>query len=120
MEPRLQASSYELLLDRRVGGVYGYQVPDNVWVVAAGNSVDDGAIAYEIGSALADRVVHFKVVCEPEQWIKWATANNIAHEVLTFIKVKPDYLIHGQAFKATNNTSDNLIVPTPRKLQIAA
>lgn len=45
-EQRIMASSYELLLDRRIGN---YKVPDNVWCVAAGNSVTDGAIAYDMG-----------------------------------------------------------------------
>lgn len=36
-EPRLQASAYELILDRRIGK---YSLPDNVMVVAAGNRID--------------------------------------------------------------------------------
>jgi len=36
-EPRLQASAYELILDRRIGK---YKLPDNVMVVAAGNRID--------------------------------------------------------------------------------
>ena len=41
-EPRLQVSAYELVLDRKVGK---YHAPDNAFIVAAGNRVEDGAIA---------------------------------------------------------------------------
>jgi len=39
-DSRLQASSYELVLDRSLGGK---PIPPNCWVVAAGNDITDGA-----------------------------------------------------------------------------
>lgn len=118
-EPRLQASAYELILDRRVGT---YKLPDSVWVVGAGNSPDDGAIAYEFGTALADRLVHFKVVSNPQEWLVWGEENDIADEVLSFIRVKPDHLdssagitsLTASGNRGGQNVGDKLIVPTPR------
>ncbi len=106
-EPRLQVAAYQLILDRRIGE---YRLPDGWWVVGAGNSPDDGAVAYDMGSALADRLVHFKVVAEPKEWIKWGQNHDIAPEVLTFIQVKPDFLESNQMQQAAGQ----LIGPTPR------
>ena len=53
--PYLQPTVYGLLQERRVGR---HILPDNVFIVAAGNMVEDGAVAYEMGTALADRLVH--------------------------------------------------------------
>jgi hypothetical protein len=88
-ETRLQASAYQLLLDRRVGD---HEVGPNVLIVAAGNSAEHGAISNEMGTAIADRLVHLNLVATPDAWIRWAQDNNIAPEVITFIRVKPDFL----------------------------
>jgi len=106
-EPRLQVAAYQLILDRRIGE---YHLPDGWWVVGAGNAPDDGAVAYDMGSALADRLVHFKVVPEPKEWIRWGQNHGIAPEVLTFIQVKPDFLESNQMQQAAGQ----LIGPTPR------
>ncbi len=106
-EPRLQVAAYQLILDRRVGE---YQLPPDWWVVGAGNAPDDGAISFDMGSALADRLVHFKLVPNPREWIQWGQQNQIAPEVLAFIQVKPDFLESNQLQQA----SGQLIGPTPR------
>lgn len=49
-EHRLRASSYQLVLDREVG--HNYKLPKNVWVVAAGNGLEDGSIAFDMGKQL--------------------------------------------------------------------
>ena len=106
-EPRLQVAAYQLILDRRVGD---YVLPDGWWVVGAGNDPDDGAVAFDMGTALADRLVHFKVVPEAREWIKWGQEHKIAPEVLTFIQVKPDFLEGNQG----QQSAGQLIGPTPR------
>ena len=106
-EPRLQVAAYQLILDRRVGE---YRLPPGWWVVGAGNAPDDGAISFEMGSALADRLVHFKLVPNAREWISWGQNYGIAPEVLSFIQVKPDFLESNQLQQA----SGQLIGPTPR------
>lgn len=107
-EPRLQVAAYQLILDRRVGE---YVLPPDWWVVGAGNNAEDGAIVYEMGSALADRLVHFKVVPDAKAWIKWALENGIESSVIAFIQVKPDYLdATGMGFAHP----DQMLKPTPR------
>lgn len=111
-EPRLQVSAYELILDRKVGK---YKVPDNVFIVAAGNRVQDGAIAYDLTSAISDRFIHFVVEAVPQDWLEWAKNNNINVEVLTFIETKPDFLTSGFDKMLDNDTeSENKITCSPR------
>ena len=88
-EPRLQVSAYQLLLSRRIGS---YKLPDNCYVCAAGNGPADGAIAYEMGTALASRLLHISVKAEPRSWLNWAMANNIHPHILTLIQLKGDLL----------------------------
>lgn len=106
-EPRLQVAAYQLILDRKVGD---YQLPDGWWVVGAGNDPDDGAVAFDMGTALADRLVHFKVVPNAREWIHWGQENGISPEVLTFIQIKPDFLEGNQG----QQSAGQLIGPTPR------
>lgn len=106
-EPRLQASSYELVLDRRVGK---HKLPPGWWVMAAGNGTEHGAISYGMSSALADRFLHVNVTATASGWIKWALEKGIHPSVISFIKMKPEFLTsaHGQ------EQEDHLVVPTPR------
>lgn len=106
-EPRLQVSAYQLLLSRRIGN---YFLPDNCYVCAAGNGPSDGAIAYEMGTALASRLLHIGVQAEPRSWIEWALANNIHNSIITLIQLKGDLL------EQTDSQLDrgDLIGPNPR------
>lgn len=106
-EPRMQATAYQLVLDRRVGP---HVLPDQWMVLGAGNGTEDGAISYRMGSALSDRFVHIKVEANPQDWITWALENDIHPAVISFIRVKPDYLtsVSGQA------KTHQLISPSPR------
>lgn len=109
-EPRLQAAAYELILDRRIGK---YELPTNVMVIAAGNRVEDGAIAYDLTSALSDRFIHYVCLASPQSWIQWADDNNIHSSVKSFIQARPDFLTKG--FKGVTNTpNDDKINPSPR------
>ena len=104
----IQPTVYGLLQERRVGQ---HKIPDNVIIVAAGNGVTDGAVAYEMGTAIADRLIHLQVVANPEDWIKnFAVPNNIHPAVIAFVKTQP------QHFETTEEAmkSDNLIACTPR------
>jgi MoxR-like ATPase len=106
-EPRLQVSAYQLLLSRRIGN---YFLPDNCYVCAAGNGPADGAIAYDMGTALASRLLHISVQAEPRSWIEWALNNNIHNSIITLIQLKGDLL------EQTDSQLErgDLIGPNPR------
>ncbi|MBY4891353.1 MoxR family ATPase [Rhodobacteraceae bacterium N5(2021)] len=86
--PSLQPTVYGLLQERRVGR---HVLPDTVFIVAAGNTVDDGAVAYEMGTALSDRLVHIVVLADTEDWLKSYAPNAGIHPtVAAFLRTRPD------------------------------
>ena len=88
--PSLQPTVYGLLQERRVGR---HRLPDSVMIVAAGNTVEDGAIAYEMGTALSDRLVHMIVRASAEDWLQnYAARAGIHPTVAAFIRTRPDLL----------------------------
>lgn len=106
-EPRIQASAYQLILDRCVGK---HRLPEQAWVVGAGNGVEDGAVSYGMGTALADRFVHVRMVANPQDWVDWAISNAIAAEVITFLRIRPDMLDSSGGQEQT----EQLVTPSPR------
>ncbi|MFM7446265.1 MAG: AAA family ATPase [Tabrizicola sp.] len=88
--PALQPTVYGLLQERRVGR---HRLPPGVLIVAAGNQVEDGAIAYDMGSALSDRLIHIVVQANAEDWLaNYAIPAGIHPAVAAFIRTRPDLL----------------------------
>jgi hypothetical protein len=106
-DQRLQISAYLLILDRRVGN---YELPDGWQVVAAGNASFHGAISHDMGTALADRMFHFKVQTVIEAFLNYAIEKDFAPEVMAYLKVRPDKLDDTQAQLA----NEHLIGASPR------
>jgi len=86
----LQVAAYELILDRRLGALYS--MPDSWYVCAAGNRVEDGAVAMTMSSALANRFLHVELHEDPELWGRWALRNGIDPSVTGFIRYRPNHL----------------------------
>jgi hypothetical protein len=106
-DQRLQISAYSLILDRRVGN---YELPDGWQVVAAGNAAFHGAVSHDMGTALADRMFHFNVQSVVEAFLAYAMANDLAPEVMAYLKVRPDRLDDTQ----TQLANDHLVGASPR------
>ncbi|WP_460275523.1 ATP-binding protein [Celeribacter sp. ULVN23_4] len=106
--PMLQPTVYGLLQERRVGM---HRIPEDTFIMAAGNRVEDGAVAYEMGTALADRLVHLIVEADPTDWLEsYAIPQGFHPSVTAFIKTRPDRL----ETLAASITADHLIAATPR------
>jgi MoxR-like ATPase len=106
--PHLHPAVYGLLQERRVGP---HQLPASVFVVAAGNMVEDGAVAYEMGSALSDRLVHLLVEASADDWLaRYAVPRGLHPAVTAFIRIRPDLL------ESTGSAAagDAIIATTPR------
>ncbi len=88
-DQRLQTSAYSLILDRRVGD---YKLPDGWMIIAAGNAAFHGAVSYDMGTALADRLFHFHVQSVIGAFLDYALINGFAPEVMAFLQVRPDKL----------------------------
>lgn len=105
----LQSVVLELVLDRSVGN---YKVPDNVFIVAAGNRPEDNCGSYELIASLLSRFIVFSVESDPSDWINWALFNNIHPSVIAFIKTHPEHLIG--SFSELTNEEPHLISSSPR------
>ena len=88
----LQVAAYEFILDRRLGNLYS--VPDGWYICAAGNRVEDRAVAGTMSSALANRFMHVELQADVEDWIAWAVAQGLHPSVTGFIRYRPALLFH--------------------------
>lgn len=81
--PAVQAASYQLILNRRIGT---YKLPDNVVIVAAGNRMGDKGVTYRMPSPLANRFFHLEIRVDFEEWESWAIENEVHPHVVGFLK----------------------------------
>jgi hypothetical protein len=103
--PTVQASAYQLTLDRKVGE---HKLPDNVIILGAGNRLQDKGVAYKMPTPLANRMTHFEVVCDLDDWKGWAIPNGIHEMVLGFLNFRQNLL------NKFDPSSDESAFPTPR------
>lgn len=81
-----QAAAYQLVLDRKLGD---YVMPPGWAIIAAGNRSTDRAIVNQMSTALKNRFTHLNYEVSNDDWCDWALRNNIAVEVLGFIRFRP-------------------------------
>lgn len=80
--PAVQASGYQLILNRKVGK---YELPDNVVIVAAGNRESDKGVTYRMPSPLANRFVHLEMRVDHASWEQWAIENGEHQDVIGYV-----------------------------------
>jgi hypothetical protein len=107
--PLVQASLYQLTLDRRVGE---YELPAGWRVVAAGNRAEDAAIVFRMPSALANRFVHLDFEVNFEDWALWAADRGIDPLVQAFLRLRRGMLLDTSAMDRG--------FPTPRSWEMAS
>ena len=82
--PSVQAAAYQLILNRRVGT---YTLPDNVYIIAAGNRESDKGLTYRMPSPLANRFIHLEMSVDFDDWFAWSVKNNIHQDVVGYLSV---------------------------------
>ena len=87
--PSVQASAYQLILDRKVGE---YSLPDGYSIIAAGNRESDRGVVYKMSSPLANRFVHLELDVSFDAFKAWAYKNNLDDKIISFLSYKKDYL----------------------------
>jgi hypothetical protein len=80
--PAVQASGYQLVLNRQVGK---YKLPKNVVIVAAGNRESDKGVTYRMPTPLANRFIHQELRVDFPSWEKWAVVNRVHKDVVGYI-----------------------------------
>ena len=103
--PSVQASAYQLILDRKVGE---YELPDGWAIVSAGNREGDRGVTYRMPSPLANRFVHFEMEVDVDDWRFWAYESEIDEKIIAYISYKNEHLF---TFDAKN---DSKSFATPR------
>ena len=101
---QMMAVCFGLVLDRQVGE---YKLPAGWVIVAAGNRIADRAAAQRMPTALSNRFAHHHVTPDVEAWANWANKNDIAPELVAFIRLRRE-LLHVMPKNGENS------FPTPR------
>lgn len=95
--PAVQASAYQLILDRRVGE---YELPSGWSIVAAGNRENDRGVVYKMPPPLANRFVHFEMEVDFEDWKAWAYSAKIEASIIGYLAYDKSMLF---TFDPTSN-----------------
>ena len=114
--PSVQASAYQLILDRRVGE---YVLPDGWAIVAAGNRESDRGVTYRMPSPLANRFVHFEMEVDVEfdevPYMKNPLTGTLGYETTGHFGVD---VISVHNIQVYSPRRDEMIFPN-KKLQLA-
>ena len=87
--PDIQKAFYSLLLERRLGE---HKLPEGTWVVAAGNRAEDRRLVRSLSAALVNRTIILQVRVDVKEWIRWAAANHIREDIISYILLVPEAL----------------------------
>lgn len=85
----LQNASSRIILARQLGE---YKVPDGWFVVLASNREGDKAATHKMASFLNNRVSHYEIEPNLEEWRKWAMRAGINDKVIAFLSMRPNQL----------------------------
>lgn len=107
--PLVQASLYQLTLDRRVGE---YTLPNGWSIVAAGNRAEDASVVFRMPAALANRFVHLEFEVDFDDWRLWAYSAGVHPLVTSFLAVRRELLLKMDAIERG--------FPTPRSWEIVS
>ena len=61
----IQAAAYQIALERRIGE---HRIPNNTFIIAAGNRLEDESVTYDMPAALKNRFMHFRIKSDYEDW----------------------------------------------------
>jgi len=95
--PAVQASAYQLILDRKVGE---YALPEGWSIIAAGNRENDRGVVYKMPPPLANRFVHFEMEVDFADWKTWAYRAGIESSLIAYLAYDKSMLF---TFDATSN-----------------
>ena len=106
--PLVQASLYQLTLDRRIGE---YVLPKGWRILAAGNRAEDRSVVYRMPAALSNRFTHLDFEADFDDWRNWANQKELHPLVIGFLGMRRELL-----FEAPLDGSRAF--PTPRSWEI--
>jgi len=107
----VQAAAYQITLDRMVGE---HRLPENCFVIAAGNRVTDRSVSFKMPKALANRLCHIEVEADFAAWREWAMEHDIDPMVLGFLHYDPESLMK------FGSVDSEVAFPTPRSWEMVS
>ncbi|PYE53127.1 ATP-binding protein [Deinococcus yavapaiensis] len=106
--PVMQGIAQQLILDRRLGD---YEVPQGVFIWAAGNRKEDRAAVFDMTRPVANRMIHLHLEEDLGDFRAYAARRGVHEHVVAFLGYRPA-LLHDM------NGSD-LAFPSPRTWEMA-
>lgn len=85
--PKAVAAAAYKLLDRMVGQ---HKLHPNVFIIAAGNRDNDGAITTPMSTATTSRMAKLELIPHLGEWIEWAVGQGIDGRILGFLNFRPE------------------------------
>ena len=73
--PNVQGIAFNIILEHEVNGLW--KLPENTRIVAAGNEKKDSLAANEMAKPMFSRFAHVYIKTTTQEWLKWASQNNI-------------------------------------------
>lgn len=107
--PQIMAMSMSLLLSQRIGP---HRLPAGWVVIATGNRTEDGAGAFKMPTATANRMVHIELEVNVTAWREWALGQGVSPDIIGLISLRPE-LLHSLS-------RDNPAWPSPRTWEMAS
>jgi len=101
-------ASLQFVYDRAIGA---YQLPDDWAIVCAGNREEDGCFSQPLGFALSNRMLHFEVETNVDDWSAWARKNGVLDDIIGFVNFRSDLLYQ--------QTGEHAF-PTPRSWEMGS
>lgn len=87
--PAVQQAAYQLILDGQVGQ---YKLPNNVVVIAAGNTENDKGAIYRMPAPLVNRFIHIEMATSFDDWYTFALNSNFNSLVVSYLQKFRDHL----------------------------
>lgn len=79
----------QLILDRALGS---YELPEDCWIIAAGNLEGDRAATNRMPSHVANSFIHLRLDIHTDDWLAFAEAHDFDPRVFAYIKWRREHL----------------------------
>ena len=77
------------MIERKLGE---YELPKNCYIIAAGNTTADKAVAYKLSSALRNRMSMVTLESNAKEWCVYGLMNEVDSRVIGYISARPESL----------------------------
>ena len=88
-DEQTQASLFKAIHERRIGRLF---LRDDVRIVLAGNRPEDKSAAQDMPLALANRMLHFHIKSDMNEWQRWAVEAGIHPMIVAYLRSQPQDL----------------------------